>query len=803
MKTSRVKPGRVKASRMQRRREARGEVRATPVDWARDLAVGVRFAVSGGREGWTRTLLTAVGVGLGVALLLVAAAVPAVLNARDDRGAARDDSAYGTLVKPTAETIVTGKVDTTYRGQDIYGRLVQPDGDQPVLPPGLDELPAPGEMFVSPELKKVLDSPDGALLRERLGHRISGTIGDAGLLGPRELAYYAGADDLVAGGENPTRTDDIGRPSSADGLDSFLMLLVIVTFVVLLMPVAVFIATAVRFGGERRDRRLAALRLVGADTTMMRRIAAGEALFGALIGLAVGLVLFVGGRRLIGTVELWRISVFASDVTPNPVLAALIVVGVPVVAVTVTLFALRTVSIEPLGVVRQAGTAKRRLWWRLLLPVLGLMLLFPMVDGLDPTTRVNEPTIAAGAVLLLAGVTVLLPSALDAVVGRIRGGPLPLQLATRRLQLESGASARLVNGITVAVAGAIAVQMLLSGLESRYTHNTGHSPVRAELRVSRDSIDTAQQAKDIAALRATAGVTSTLTYTLGYANKPGSGLPGAFVVVGDCAALGQIVETPGCRPGSVYTAAPPPAQGPDETGDEFIPAPGEQVDLNAEESTTAKPRMWTVPATTVPTRLVPDPAGSFHTGVFATPEAIRIGDLGGANTELLAKLNPSDRDAAERVRNTVARIDPLQSVEYYDQVEQAPEFVNIKRGLFIGATGTLLLIGVGMLVVMLEQLRARKKLLAVLVAFGTPRAALSLSVLWQTALPVALGLTLATVGGLALGAILLKMAALPLTVDWAGIAVMAGIGGGVVLLVTLLSLPPLWRMMRPDGLRTE
>ena len=32
---------------------------------------------------------------------------------------------------------------------------------------------------------------------------------------------------------------------------------------------------------------------------------------------------------------------------------------------------------------------------------------------------------------------------------------------------------------------------------------------------------------------------------------------------------------------------------------------------------------------------------------------------------------------------------------------------------------------------------------------------------------------------------------------------MTGIGGGVILLVTLLSLPPLWRMMRPDGLRTE
>lgn len=62
--------------------------------------------------------------------------------------------------------------------------------------------------------------------------------------------------------------------------------MVLVVFVVLLTPVAVFIAAAVRFGGERRDRRLAALRLVGSDRSMTRRIAAGEALAGALLGLA-------------------------------------------------------------------------------------------------------------------------------------------------------------------------------------------------------------------------------------------------------------------------------------------------------------------------------------------------------------------------------------------------------------------------------------------------------------------------------------------------------------------------------------
>ncbi|MGW1926416.1 hypothetical protein ACWCQ0_46185 [Streptomyces massasporeus] len=38
-------------------------------------------------------------------------------------------------------------------------------------------------------------------------------------------------------------------------MNAFLILLVVVACVVLLLPVLVFIATAVRFGGEQRDRR--------------------------------------------------------------------------------------------------------------------------------------------------------------------------------------------------------------------------------------------------------------------------------------------------------------------------------------------------------------------------------------------------------------------------------------------------------------------------------------------------------------------------------------------------------------------
>lgn len=117
--------------------------------------------------------------------------------------------------------------------------------------------------------------------------------------------------------------------------------------VVLLAPVAIFIATAVRFGGDRRDRRLAALRLVGADIRTTRRIAAGEALFGALLGLLFGLAFFLVGRQFVGAVEIWDVSAFPADLAPDLRLASLISVAVPLTAVLVTLVAMRSVVIEP------------------------------------------------------------------------------------------------------------------------------------------------------------------------------------------------------------------------------------------------------------------------------------------------------------------------------------------------------------------------------------------------------------------------------------------------------------------------
>src|SRR5438093_12575143 len=92
----------------------------------------------------------------------------------------------------------------------------------------------------------------------------------------------------------------------------------------------------------------------------------------------------------------------------------------------------------------------------------------------------NQWMVIGGTVLLLVGVTALLPWAVEAAVNRLDAGSVSWQLAVRRLQLSSGSAARMVNGIAVAVAGAIALQMLFAGVEHDYTKETTNDLSQAQ-----------------------------------------------------------------------------------------------------------------------------------------------------------------------------------------------------------------------------------------------------------------------------------------------------------------------------------
>ncbi|MGG7571709.1 FtsX-like permease family protein [Streptomyces sirii] len=787
---------------------------AGPRRWCTDLALGARFALTGGREGLLRTALTALGVGLGVFVLLLAAAIPQVLHAAVDRKAARTVVPAAEGTGPSDRTLLTADLRGAFHDRALGGRLVQPEGIRAPVPPGLSRLPGPGELAVSPALAELLASPDGALLKERFAHlRVTARIGDAGLTHPAELSYYQGSDSLRgpgAGVERITAFGDRGTPFQASPP---VVLAITAGCVALLAPVAVFIATAVRFGGDRRDRRLAALRLVGADVRTTRRIAAGETLTSALLGLLGGAALLLAVRVPLSALTLFGLGVFPSDVVPDPVLATVIALAVPLCAVAVTLLTLRRVTVEPLGVSRTAPPLRRRLWWRALLPATGVALLLPQAAGGLRSGDAASAQLILGTALLLLGIAALLPWLLDATVarlGRAGFGGQAWQLAVRRLQLTSAAASRSVSGITVAVAGAIAVQLLLAGVWTGLGETSATTPWTEV--TTRDGALPADRARGMSArLNATPGVLATRTLVTGYADtyRPqhqrsdaetsadAASEPYPFTVA-DCPTLREQAHIGACSDGDVFLAGGPEGGG---------PRPGERLTLEPALGPT-DPRasaVWTVPSTARRTTVADrgTPLGLPTPTVLATPKALPPTLLHRPTLTVLARLAPGDPDALERLRNTAARIDARAEVSVYRGAAPDETLGLTRRALTAGAVAVLLLIGCGLLITAVEQLRERARLLSALDALGTPRGVLARSLLWQTALPVALGLALALTCGLALGSLLLHMADRPLLPDWWGILTLTATAGAVILTVTALSLPLLWRLMRPEGLRTE
>ncbi|MCM2389153.1 FtsX-like permease family protein [Streptomyces albipurpureus] len=773
--------------------------------WLRDLAYGLRFAAFGGREGWIRNALTAAGVGLGVALLLIASSVPHIMDNRDRRAEARAPSQqqyYGPdgerPGEPSDTSVLWADASTEYRTDIVNGLILRADGARPKLPPGVDRMPGAGEMFASPALAELLASDEGRLLAQRMDYRMIGAIGDTGLLDPGEYFFYAGSSTLTLG-DGVWRTASWGGPA-AESLPYDPVLIVVITLacVVLLVPVAVFIATAARFGGDRRDRRLAALRLVGADAWTTRRIAAGEALFGSALGLTVGLAVFALARLFAGSVRVWELSAFPADVVPLPRLAAALLLAVPVTSVAVSLFALRSVVVEPLGVVRNTALRRRRFWWRPLVPLAGLLLLLNgnTFNSRDPSAEVSPFPIAAGAILTLLGITAMLPWVVEALVGRLRGGPLSWQLATRRLQLSSGAATRAVSGIMVAVAGAIALQMLFAGMHDSFNRTLFENRVWDQLNVSSEYPSKAladRMTEELGRSRGAKDVIATIRTVVSHPNREST----AGLTVGDCTALRKLAEITSCADGDTFVVHAHE----DRRQNDWIDTTARKggVVLLGDEERAAP---WTLPVRSPTVLGNKNAEGWENTGVYATFGAIDVRDLASGMTLALVPLNAGVPDAPEHIRNAAAGIDPALRIWSVRMTERDARYESLQTGLLAAASATLGLIAASMLVSQIEQLRERRRLLSALVAFGTPRTVLAWSVLWQTAVPVVLGTVVAVAGGLALGAAMLALIGKEVTRWWIFLPV-AGVGAGVILLVTLVSLPPLWRMMRPEGLRTE
>ncbi|WP_185845849.1 ABC transporter permease [Kibdelosporangium aridum] len=728
----------------------------------------------------TRLVLGAVGVGLAVMVLLVAASVKPAREARDDRVAGQ---MMVSEKRPGVDPLYVWHRNTKFRGVSVERMYVRAGGSNAPIPPGVDRLPGPGESLLSPALADLLSSSDSSLLQPRLSEHVVGELGVAAMNSPIDLKAVIGAPPSF---QNGAEVYGFGGYSGEAPLTRILYVILMLGLVTLLTPVFIFIASSSRIAGAERDRRLAALRLVGADVKQVRRIAAAESLVSAAVGLVLGSAMFLVVRSMAADIVIANESFFPEDLVPSLPLVLLIVAAVPVVALMASQFALRRTIIEPLNVVRNTKPVRRKLLWRVLVLVAGGAMLMS-VDPSDP----NPWLLVFGAALLLISGPTLLPWLVERVVSRIRGSGTPaLQLATRRLQLDSGTAARVVSGVAVVLAGAIALQIILAGQSARYEWPRddpydGFTSLEAEEAVGGAAV---------AAISAVPGVQTHAVVRTFVVEKGGEY---GWVTVADCAMVKALLVVEQCHDGDAFVRTYPSFND---------IRPGDTVGARKPWFTdTGPPTRIQIPANS--RKAESRPTGySLAKQFVLTPGAMR--GMSEVPTVVSAsfKADPRDPDLIEHVRNAAepfssgVRVEDLSLLRYSDA---AKAFADMRKGLFIGSAVILVLAALSLLVMTVEQTRERRRSIAALSATGVQLSTLVRSVLWQTAIPMLIAIAAALATGVSFAAIASWVMRNPFTMDWTTIGLLTATTATLIVLVTALTLPALRSATRLTTLRTE
>jgi hypothetical protein len=418
------------------------------------LRLGLRLAVAGGPESRLRLAVTAFGVGVGVLLLLLSLTGQSAAQGRADRSGWRSADPDTPPAAPDPALFLS--VTDYHEGRAMSRAYVAALGDRPPLPPGLDRLPGPGEVAVSPAMRRLLEATPDDQLDDRYPGRIVATIGSEGLAHPDELVALVGrAPEQLRDVRSTSLHTVRGFDSLPSGYayDLIFRAFLLVGTALLVVPVVIFIVMATRVAAAQREQRLAALRLAGATRGQAAVVAAVESGLGAAAGSVLGWAGYEVGRRVLAaTVTFQGGHFWLDDVVVGRWTLLAVLVGVPVLAVLTTVATLRRVQVGPLAASRRVE--RRRLSARYALP-LALVLAGPLFLAVVPggTSESTLDTLAPVVVIATFVAFVLAGPWLCQLAGRALAQVsrrVPGLIAARRLAGDPRATFRAVSGVVLA-----------------------------------------------------------------------------------------------------------------------------------------------------------------------------------------------------------------------------------------------------------------------------------------------------------------------------------------------------------------
>jgi hypothetical protein len=439
------------------------------------IGLGLRLAVSGGREAVIRLVILTLAVGLGVGLLLTALSGINAVNAQNGRHAwfwTGDSLEPVGPAKAGTDPLWWGIGGEPFEGSEITRVEVAATGPTSPVPPGIPRDPGPGQYYASPALANLLRSTPADELADRYPGRLAGTIGPAALPSPdslviiigRTAAQMARAPDTIQvtaiatalpgsyEGERNHNGLHIRPPDEGVGTSGVDLIFSVVALA-LLTPVLIFIATATRLSAARREQRFAAMRLVGARPRQISVIAAVESTLAAAAGVVAGFGLFFLLRIPLAGVPFTGDPFFPGDLSLSLPDILAVAIGVPVAAAVVARAALRRLKVSPLGVARRV-TPKPPRAWRVLPLLAGVAELgFFVVHGRPATVPGQIQAFLPGFLLIMIGLVTAGPwlTMTGARIMARRTSRPGMLIAARRLADDPRAGFRAVSGLVLAL----------------------------------------------------------------------------------------------------------------------------------------------------------------------------------------------------------------------------------------------------------------------------------------------------------------------------------------------------------------
>ena len=352
------------------------------------------------------------------------------------------------------------------------------------------KTPGPGEYYLSRALADaVAQYPDDNILA-RFGKNTKylGVLPSEYTASPDALMMVRGAsaEEVAASDDvakvqgqasyfaNVYRTDANGLTSNV-GLDPISIIVLGIGGTILLFPIVIFVSVATQLGAAQREKRYAALRLIGATKRQVGRVLILESLLASVVGVLIGLGVFWLLQTPLQQFKMDGMRFNPGDLALTAGQYALIIGLTLGLTTFVNWRRMRRAQISPLGVSRSIEKVKKLRGWRALVPAAGIAIFAwlsskPGLDWLTANKESAMPILLLMAALLLVMFGIILAGGwltnkLSLLAARWANNGSML-IAGKRTAVHSRTVFRGVSGVVLALFAGSFYLTATSGIEN-------------------------------------------------------------------------------------------------------------------------------------------------------------------------------------------------------------------------------------------------------------------------------------------------------------------------------------------------